>query len=106
MDLTVYIEQAIHYFSRSHKYTFGSDPRQQSCKFGDHDYSGHSWREKVPVLYGLRERLESPLMSLRIGLEVRRHFSLLRPSRSLSLRLKKAMRLLAGFLDLNPHLRV
>lgn len=71
MDLTVYIEQAIHYFSRSHKYTFGSDPRQQSCKFGDHDYSGHSWREKVPVLYGLRERLESPLMPLRIGLEVR-----------------------------------
>jgi hypothetical protein len=30
MDLTVYLEQVVRNFSRYHKYTLGSDPRQQS----------------------------------------------------------------------------
>lgn len=34
MDLTVYLEQVVRNFSRYHKYTLGSDLRQQSRELG------------------------------------------------------------------------
>jgi hypothetical protein len=34
MDLTIYLEQVVRNFSRYHKYTLGSDLRQQSREFG------------------------------------------------------------------------
>lgn len=50
MDLTVYLEQVVRKFSRYHKYTFGSDLRQQSRELVTMIIPAHSWREKVRVL--------------------------------------------------------
>jgi hypothetical protein len=108
IDLTVYLEQVVRNFSRYHKYTLGSDLRQQSCELVTMIIRVHSRRENVPVLYELRERLESLLVLLRIGQDVRRCFSLLRGlwARWLSLRLKQSACLPAGFFDEDAHLWV
>jgi len=71
MDLTVYLEQVVRNFSRYHKYTLGSDLRQQSRELVTVIIRANSRREKLPVLYELRERLEALLVLLRIGKEVR-----------------------------------
>jgi hypothetical protein len=71
MDLTVYLEQVVRNFSRYHKYTLGSDLRQQSRELVLTIIRANSRQEKVPVLHELRERLESLLVLLRIGQEVR-----------------------------------
>ena len=71
MDLTVYFEQVVRNFSRYHKYTLGSDLRQQSRELVTVIIRANSRREKLPVLYELRERLEALLVLLRIGQEVR-----------------------------------
>jgi 23S rRNA-intervening sequence protein len=71
MDLAVYLEQVVRNFSRYHKYTLGSDLRQQSRELVTVILRANSRREKVPVLYELRERLEGLLVLLRIGQEVR-----------------------------------
>ncbi len=71
MDLTVYLEQVVRNFSRYHKYTLGSDLRQQSRELVTLILRANSRREKLPVLYELRERLEALLVLLRIGQEVR-----------------------------------
>ena len=76
MDLTVYREQVVRKFSRYHTYTLGSDLREQSRESVTMIMPAHSRREKVPVLYELRERLESLLVLLRIGQKVRRCFGL------------------------------
>lgn len=70
MDLTVYIEQVVRNFSRYHKYTLGSELRQQSRELITLIIRANSRREKLPVLYDLRERLEGLLVLLRIGKEV------------------------------------
>ena len=70
MDLTVYLEQVVRNFSRYHKYTLGSDLRQQSRELVTVIIRANSRREKLPVLYELRERLEALLVLLRIGKEV------------------------------------
>jgi N-formylglutamate amidohydrolase len=79
MDLAVYLDRVELKFSRYHKCTLGSDLREQSRESVTMIIRAHSRREKVPVLYELRERLESLLVMLRIGQEVRRRFSLLWP---------------------------
>ena len=58
MDLTVSLEQVVRNFSRYHKYTLGSDLRQQGRELVTVIIRANSRREKVPVL-------------LRIGQEVR-----------------------------------
>ena len=70
MDLAVYLEQVVRHFSRYQKYTIGSDLRQQSRELVTVVIRANSRREKLPVLYELRERLESLLVLLRIGQEV------------------------------------
>lgn len=71
MDLTVYLEQVVRHFSRYHKYTLGSDLRQQSRELVTVIIRANARREKVPVLHELRERLDALVVLLRIGKEVR-----------------------------------
>jgi hypothetical protein len=70
MDLTIYLEQVVRNFSRYHKYTLGSDLRQQSRELVTVIIRANSRREKLPVLAELRERLEGLQVLLRIGQEV------------------------------------
>ncbi len=70
MDLTIYIEQVVRNFSRYHKYTLGSNLRQQSRELVTLIIRANSQQEKLPVLYDLRERLEAFQVLLRIGKEV------------------------------------
>lgn len=71
MDFAVYVEQVVRNFSRYHKYTLGSELRQQSRELVTVIIRANSRREKLPVLEELRERLEALLVLLRIGQEVR-----------------------------------
>ncbi len=57
MDLTVYNEQVVRNFSRYHKYTLGSDLRQQSRELVTVSIRANSRSDQLPVLYDLRERL-------------------------------------------------
>lgn len=63
MDLAVYLEQVVRNFSCYHKYTLGSDLRQQSRELVTLIIRANSRREKGPVLEELREcrQLESRL---------------------------------------------
>ena len=70
MDLTIYLEQVVRNFSRYHKYTLGSDLRQQSRELVTVIIRANSRTDKLPVLYELRERLEGLQVLLRIGQEV------------------------------------
>lgn len=56
MDLTAYLEQVVRNFSRYHKYTLGSDLRQQRRELVLTIIRANSRRDKLPVLYELRER--------------------------------------------------
>ena len=66
-----YIEQVVRNFSRYHKYTLGSDLRQQSRELVTVIIRANSRRDKLPVLSDLRERVEGLQVLLRIGKEVR-----------------------------------
>jgi len=57
MDLTVYIETIVRNFSRYHKYTLGSELRQQSRELVTLIIRANSRSDKLPVLHNLRERL-------------------------------------------------
>lgn len=70
MDLAVYLEQVVRNFSRYHKYTLGSDLRQQSRELVTVIIRANSRREKLPALSELRERLDALLVLLPIGKEV------------------------------------
>ncbi len=59
MDLAVFIETVVHGFSRYHKYTLGTDLRQQNRELVTVIIRANSQREKLPVLLDLRERLEA-----------------------------------------------
>ena len=50
-------EGVVRNFSRYHKYTLGSDLRQQSRELVTLIIRANSRRDKLPVLYDLRERL-------------------------------------------------
>jgi len=54
MDLAVYIETVVRGFSRYHKYTWGTDLRQQSRELVTVIIRANSQREKFPVLLDLR----------------------------------------------------
>jgi hypothetical protein len=71
MELTVYIEQVVRNFSRYHKYTLGTDLRQQSRALVTVIIRANSRGEKLPVLVDLRERVEALQVLLRICQEVK-----------------------------------
>lgn len=71
MALTVYIETVVRSFSRYHKYTLGTDLRQQSRELVTVIIRANSQREKLPVLLDLRERVEAFHVLLRICKEVK-----------------------------------
>ena len=71
MELTGYIETVVRTFSRYHKYTLGTDLRQQSRALVTVIIRANSQREKFPVLVDLRERVEAFQVLLRICKEVK-----------------------------------
>ena len=71
MELTVYIETVVRTFSRYHKYTLGTDLRQQSRASVTMIIRANSRREKLPVLADLRERVEAFQVLLRICKDVK-----------------------------------
>ncbi len=71
MELTVYIETVVRTFSRYHKYTLGTDLRQQSRALVTMIIRANSRREKLPVLADLRERVEAFQVLLRICKDVK-----------------------------------
>ena len=71
MELTVYIETVVRTFSRYHKYTLGTDLRQQSRALVTVIIRANSRGEKLPVLVDLRERVEALQVLLRICKEVK-----------------------------------
>ena len=71
MDLAVFIETVVHGFSRYHKYTLGTDLRQESRELVTVIIRANSQHDKLPVLLDLRERLEAFQVLLRIGKEVK-----------------------------------
>jgi len=71
MELTVYIETVVRSFSRYHKYTLGTDLREQSRGLVTMIIRANSRRQKLPVLVDLRERVEALQVLLRICKEVK-----------------------------------
>ena len=57
MDLAIYFEKIVRNFSRYHKYTIGSELRTLSRDIVKLIIKANTTREKLPVLYELREGL-------------------------------------------------
>jgi hypothetical protein len=69
MEMAVYFEKIVRNFSRYNKYTLGSDLRAVSRDILRLIIKANSSREKLPVLYELRERLEELKVLIRIAKE-------------------------------------
>ena len=69
MDLTIYFEKIVRNFSRYNKYTLGSELRTLSRDIVRLIVKANSAREKLPILYELRERLEELKVLIRISKE-------------------------------------
>jgi len=69
MDVAVYFEKIVKNFSRYNKYTLGSELRNLSRDLVKLIIKANSSREKLPILYELRERLEEMKVLLRISKE-------------------------------------
>ena len=70
LDVAVYFERAVAGFSRYHKYTLGTELRNQSREIVGRVIRANSARDKQPELLMLRERLEALLVTMRIAKEV------------------------------------
>ena len=70
LDVAVYFERTVAGFSRYHKYTLGTELRNQSREIAALIVRANSARDKQPDLLILRERLEALLVSMRIAKEV------------------------------------
>ena len=70
LDVAVYFERAVAGFSRYHKYTLGTELRNQSREIVGLVIRANSARDKQPELLILRERLEALLVTMRIAKEV------------------------------------
>ena len=57
MNLSIYFENIVRNFSRYNKYTIGSELRTMSSDIVRLIIKANSTREKLPVLYELREGL-------------------------------------------------
>ena len=71
MDLTIYFEKIVRNFSRYHKYTLGSELRDNSREVVGLIIKANSTAERISILFELRERLEGLQVLLRVGNEVR-----------------------------------
>ena len=58
MEVAIYFENIVKNFSRYNKYTLGSELRKLSRGTVKLIIKANSSREKLPILYELRERLE------------------------------------------------
>jgi hypothetical protein len=70
LDVAVHFERAVAGFSRYHKYTLGTELRNQSREIVGLIVRANSAEDKRPDLLALRERLEALLVSMRIAKEV------------------------------------
>lgn len=70
MDLAIYFEKIVRYFSRYHKYTLGSELRDKSREVVGLIIKANSTAERLAILFELRERLEGLQVLLRICKEV------------------------------------
>ena len=66
-DLCLYLEEAVHGFSRYHKYTLGSDLRDGARRALKLVVRANARRDRVAVLLELREQLEELKVLLRLG---------------------------------------
>ena len=64
LDVAVYFERAVAGFSRYHKYTLGTELRNQSRELVGLVIRANSARDKQPELLILRERLEALLVTM------------------------------------------
>ena len=71
MDLSIYFEKTVRNFSRYNKYTLGSELRSVSREILKLIIKANSSREKLPVLYELRDRLDELKVLIRISKESR-----------------------------------
>jgi len=71
MDLTIYFEKIVRNFSRYHKYTLGSELRDNSRAIVGLIIKANSTVERLAILFELRERLEGLQVLLRICKEVK-----------------------------------
>ena len=71
MDVAVHFEKIVAGFTRYHKYTLGSELRNQSREVVAQIVKANAARDKPPELLVLRERLEELLILMRLAKEVR-----------------------------------
>ena len=71
METAVYFENIVRNFSRYNKYNIGAEMRTKSRDLVKLIIKANSSREKLPVLYELRERLEELKVLIRISKEVK-----------------------------------
>jgi len=70
-DVAVYMEKVVTNFSRYHKYTLGTELRNQSKKVVSLIVKANNTKTKRPVLIQLREQLDEFLLLLRMAKEVK-----------------------------------
>lgn len=71
LDVAIYFEKVVAGFSRYHKYTLGTELRNKSRGIVGLIVKANSSRDKLPMLFELRERLEELMLLIRICKEVR-----------------------------------
>jgi len=71
LDVAVWFEQAVAGFSRYHKYTLGTELRNQSREIVSLVAQANSERDKAPHLKQLRVKLDELLILMRIAKEAR-----------------------------------
>ncbi len=70
-DLNLYFEKVVKNFSRYHKYTLGTELRQNSRMIVGYIIQANNTRNKMPVLLELRQLLEQIKLCLRLCREVK-----------------------------------
>ena len=70
-DFTVYVENIVRNFSRYHKYTLGTELRDQARGVVALIVRANNARDKLPILFELREALEQIKLTLRLCKEVK-----------------------------------
>jgi len=71
LDVAVHFEKVVAGFSRYHKYTLGSELRNQSRAVVSAIVKANSEGDKLPALLALRDRLEELTLLVRLTKEVR-----------------------------------
>ena len=71
MDLTIYIENIVRGFSRYHKYTLGTELRNQSRRIVSLIIRANSEKNKLITLCSLRDTIEELKVMVRVCKEVK-----------------------------------